>query len=81
MTEETHTADGRLRSFTERLDRLEDDKAAIVADIKEVYLEAKGDGYDTKILRKVVKALRTDRAKRQEEAAIMELYLAQLGEA
>ena len=74
------TAQGRLRTIVERIGRLEDDKQAVQADIKEVYLEAKGEGYDTKSLRKVVRLIQQDKAKRQEEQAIIDLYLSALGE-
>ena len=73
-------AQGRLRTIIERIERLEEDKAAIQQDQKEVYLEAKGEGYDVKILRKVVRIRKQDKAKRQEEAAIEDLYLSALGE-
>ena len=71
---------GRLRSFIERIERLEEDKAAIMADIKEVFAEAKGEGYDVKTLRKVVRIRKQDKAKRQEEEAILDLYLSAMGE-
>ena len=74
------TAQGRLRSIIERVERLEDDKAAVAADIKEVMSEAKGDGYDVKIIRQVVRIRRMDKAKRQEAEAILDLYLSALGE-
>lgn len=74
------TAQSRLRTIVERIGRLEDDKAAVLTDIKEVYAEAKGEGYDVKILRKVVRLLQKDKAKRQEEDAITDLYLSALGE-
>lgn len=74
------TAQGRLRSIIERVERLEDDRAAVLADIKEVLAEAKGEGYDTKIIRQVVKIRRMDKAKRQEAEAILDLYLTALGE-
>lgn len=77
----TAAAQGRLRTIIERINNLETDKEAIQADIKEVYAEAKGDGYDVKVLRKVVRELKKDRAKRQEEEAIMGLYMSSLGEA
>jgi uncharacterized protein (UPF0335 family) len=64
----------------ERLERLEEDKAAIMADMKEVFAEAKGEGYDVKILRKVIRIRKQDKAKRQEEDAILDLYLSALGE-
>ena len=73
-------AQGRLRSIIERVERLEEDKAARGADIKEVYLEAKGGGYDVKTIRQVVRLRRIDKAKRQEAEAILDLYLVTLGE-
>lgn len=73
-------AQGRLRSIIERVERLEEDKAAILTDIKEVLSEAKGDGYDVKIIRQVVRLRRIDKAKRQEAEAILDLYLSALGE-
>lgn len=71
---ETVAAD-RLKSFIQRIERLEDDKKAVQEDIKEVYSEAKGEGYDTKILRQVIKLLRMDRADRQEQEALIDLYM------
>lgn len=76
----TAAAQGRLRSIIERIERLEEDRAAILNDIKEVYAEAKGDGYDTKALRQVVRLRKKDRAKRQEEQAVLDLYLSAIGE-
>ncbi|RYE61090.1 MAG: DUF2312 domain-containing protein [Hyphomicrobiales bacterium] len=76
----TASAQGRLRSIIERLERLETDKAAVMADMKEVFAEAKGEGYDVKILRKVVRIRKQDKAKRQEEDAILDLYMSALGE-
>ena len=73
-------AQGRLRSVIERVERLEEDKAAILTDIKEVLSEAKGEGYDVKIIRQVVRLRRIDKAKRQEAEAILDLYLSALGE-
>jgi uncharacterized protein (UPF0335 family) len=73
------TAQGKLKSFVERIERLEADKAAVAGDIKEVYAEAKGEGFDTKILRKVVRLRKADAAKRQEEEALIELYVAAIG--
>ena len=76
----TASAQGRLRSFIERLERLEEDKAAIANDLKEVFGEAKGEGYDVAALRKILRIRKQDRAKRQEEEAILDLYLSALGE-
>jgi uncharacterized protein (UPF0335 family) len=75
----TATAQGRLKSFIERVERLEEDKAAIMADLKEVFAEAKGEGFDTKIVRKVVRLRKQDKAKRQEEEALIDLYLSAIG--
>lgn len=76
----TSAAQGRLKSIIERVERLEEDKAAVATDIKEVLSEAKGEGYDTKIIRQVVRLRRIDKAKRQEAEAILDLYLSALGE-
>ncbi len=76
----TATAQGRLRTIIERLERLEEDKQAVMTDMKEVFAEAKGEGYDVKILRKVIRIRKQDKAKRQEEDAILDLYLLALGE-
>ena len=75
----TAAAQGRLKSFIERLERLEEDKAAISGDLKEVYAEAKGEGFDTKILRKVMRLRKQDKVKRQEEEALIDLYLSAIG--
>ena len=72
---------GQLKAIIERIDRLEADKEAVATDIKEVYHEAKGNGFDVKIIRKVVRLLKQDRAKRAEEAAMLDLYLTAIGEA
>ena len=74
------TAQGQLRTIIERIERLEEDKAAISNDLKEVFAEAKGNGFDVKILRKVVRIRKQDRAKRQEEEALLDLYLSAIGE-
>ena len=74
------TAQGQLKAIIERIERLEEDKAAVASDLKEVFAEAKGNGFDTKTLRKVVRIRKQDRAKRQEEEAILDLYLAAIGE-
>ncbi|MEM9495850.1 MAG: DUF2312 domain-containing protein [Pseudomonadota bacterium] len=76
----TTIAVDRLRSFIERVERLEEEKATIMNDVKEVYAEAKGEGYDVKTLRKVVSIRKLDRAERQEQEAMLELYLSALGE-
>lgn len=65
----------QLKAFLARIERLEEDKETVAADIKEVYAEAKSTGYDTKILRKVVALRKIDRHERQEAEALLELYL------
>ena len=75
------TAQTQLKTVIERIERLEEDKAAVMADLKEVFAEAKGNGFDVKILRKVIRIRKQDRAKRQEEEAILDLYLSAIGEA
>jgi uncharacterized protein (UPF0335 family) len=72
-------AKDQLRSLVERIERLEEEKSALSADIREVYAEAKGVGFDTKIMRQVVRLRKLDRADRQEQEAILDLYLAALG--
>lgn len=72
-------AHDQLRSVVERIERLEEEKAATAADIKEVYAEAKANGFDTKTLRQVVRIRKQDKAERQEQEAILELYLGALG--
>ncbi|MFZ5618296.1 MAG: DUF2312 domain-containing protein [Pseudomonadota bacterium] len=76
----TTVAAERLRSFLERVERLEEEKATIAGDIKEVFAEAKGEGYDTKTLRKIIRLRKMDKAKRDEEEALLDLYLSALGE-
>jgi len=70
----------RLRSFIERVERLEEEKQGLQNDIKDVYAEAKGEGYDTKVLRQIVRIRKMDRAERQEQEALLDLYLSALGE-
>ena len=72
-------AAGQLKSLVERIERLEEERAALTADIREVYAEARGNGFDTKIMRQVVRMRRLDRAERQEAEAILDLYLSALG--
>ena len=72
-------AAGQLRAFIERIERLEEEKKTIADDIKEVYAEAKGTGFDTKAVRTIIRLRKKDQAERQEEEAIIELYMAALG--
>jgi uncharacterized protein (UPF0335 family) len=70
---------GHLRAFIERIERLEEEKKTIADDIKDVYAEAKGTGYDVKIIRKIVSIRKQDHEKRKEEEEILDLYMAALG--
>lgn len=76
---EDSVAQDQLRAFVERIERMEEEKAAIAADIREIYAEAKGNGFDTKILRQVVKIRKQDHNERMEQEAILDLYLSALG--
>ena len=64
----------RLRSFVERIERLEEEKTGIASDIKDIYAEAKGTGFDVKCLRQVVRRRRMDPADRREQDALLDLY-------
>ncbi len=73
-------AQGQLKSIIERLERLDQERDEIAQQIKEVFEEAKGNGFDVKVLRRVLKIRKQDRAKRLEEEAILDLYLSAIGE-
>ena len=76
----SNAVDGKhLRAFIERIEKLEEEKRAIADDIKDVYGEAKGTGFDIKVMRKVISLRRQDKSKRQEEEEILDLYLSALG--
>ena len=67
-------APAKLRSFVERIERLEEEKAALAADIREVYAEAKGNGFDTKIMRAVIRLRKLEPAARNELDELLDLY-------
>jgi uncharacterized protein (UPF0335 family) len=69
----------QLKSFIERIERVTEEKQGLADDIKEIYLEAKSNGYDVKCLRIVIRKRKQDRAKRQEEEAIVDLYSNAIG--
>ena len=71
----TAFAKDQLQSFINRIERLEEEKAALSADIKEVYAEAKGTGFDVKIMRQVIRMRKLDKADFQEQEAMLDLYL------
>jgi uncharacterized protein (UPF0335 family) len=72
-------AQDKLKSYVERIERLEVEKTGIMADIKEVYGEAKSDGFDTKALRKIISLRKKDETERKIEDAMVETYMAALG--
>jgi len=69
----------QLKSIVSRIERLEEEKKAIAGDIKEIFAEAKGNGFDVKVLRQVLKIRKTDKADRDEQEALLDLYLQALG--
>jgi uncharacterized protein (UPF0335 family) len=72
-------AAGQLRAFIERIERLEEEKQTIADDIRHVFAEMKGTGFDTKAVRAIIRLRKKDQAERQEEEAILDLYKAALG--
>ncbi len=72
-------AAGQLRAFVERVERLEEEKKTIADDIKEVFAEMKGTGFDTKAVRAIIRLRKQDQEERQEAEAILDLYKAALG--
>jgi uncharacterized protein (UPF0335 family) len=79
MAETGGVAAGQLKSFVERIERLEEEKKGIADDIRDVFAEAKGQGFDTKIMRQVIRLRKKDVAERQEEEALLDLYMHALG--
>ena len=69
----------RLRSFIERIERLEEEKRTLAADIKEVYAEAKGTGFDTKIMRQIIRIRRMDKDDVDEQETLLDIYKRALG--
>ena len=76
---EIGVAQDQLRAIVARIERLEEEKATIAADIREVYAEAKGNGFDVKALRKLISVRRVDQAERKEQEAMLDLYMHALG--
>jgi uncharacterized protein (UPF0335 family) len=72
-------AGARLKSFIERIERLEEEKSAIASDIKDVYAEAKGTGFDTKTIRKIITLRKVDTEKRREADEMLDLYKSAIG--
>ena len=76
----TQSAREKLRQLVARIEKLEEEKKGIADDIKETYGEAKGMGYDTKVLRQVIRFRKQDRQEREEQEQVRDLYLHALGE-
>lgn len=72
-------AGAQLRSYIERIERLEEERAALSADIREVYAEAKGNGFEPKTMRQIVRLRKMDKADRDEQETLLEIYKAALG--
>ncbi|MEM7442508.1 MAG: DUF2312 domain-containing protein [Pseudomonadota bacterium] len=79
MSDVNGIAADRLRSFIERIERLEEEKAALTADVREVYAEAKAVGFDTKVMRQVVRLRKMETADRRELEELLDLYMGALG--
>lgn len=75
----TNVSGQRLKSFLERIERLEEEKKALAEDIRDVYSEAKSLGFEVKIMRKIVSLRKTNVEKRREEAELLELYMSAIG--
>jgi len=75
----TRFAKDQLKAFVERVERLEEEKKALSDDIRDVYAEAKGNGYDVKALRAIVRLRKMETTERQEQQAVLETYMHALG--
>ena len=79
MSEVGGIAGDQLRSYIERVERLEEEKAALAADIREIFSEAKGNGFDVKIMRQIIRLRKLDRDDRQEQEELLQLYQHAIG--
>lgn len=79
MSDVNGIAADRLRAFIERIERLEEEKAALTADVREVYAEAKAVGFDAKVMRQVVRLRKMETADRRELEELLDLYMGALG--
>ena len=79
MSDTSGIAVDRLRSFIERIERLEEEKTALTSDVREVYAEAKSTGFDTKAMRQVIKLRKLDAQDRREQEELLDLYKQALG--
>ena len=72
-------AGDHLKAFVDRIERMHEEKKAISDDIAEIYAEAKGNGFNTKVLRQIIRIRTQDHAERMEQEALLELYMSALG--
>jgi uncharacterized protein (UPF0335 family) len=79
MTALQAAAQNQLRQLVEQIERLEEEKKALAADIRDKYLEAKAVGFDVKVLRQIVRLRKKSKTERQEEESILEVYMHALG--
>lgn len=79
VDEVTAAAQGRLKSYIDRLQRLREDALAVAGDMKDVFADAKGEGFDTKVMRRLLTEMSKDQQKRQEEQTLLELYASAIG--
>ena len=79
MADVAGVAGDRLKSFIERIERLEEEKRALAEDIKEVYAEAKGTGFEPKIMRQIIKLRQMDKEEIDEEESLLDVYKRALG--
>ena len=79
MSDVGGVAADRLKSFIERIERLEEEKAGLAADIRDVYAEAKSAGFEVKVMRQIVRLRKMDHADRQEQESLLELYKQAIG--
>lgn len=79
MTDQKEITGARILQFVERIERMEEEKKALVEDIKEIYAEAKGTGFNVKTLREVVKIRKQNSGDRAEQEALLDLYLSAVG--
>ena len=79
MVEVGGVAGEHLRSYIDRIERLEEEKAGLAADIRDIYAEAKGNGFDAKTMRRIVSLRKLDQGERDEQEALLDLYRRALG--
>ncbi len=79
MVEVGGVAGEHLRSYIDRIERLEEDKAGLAADIRDIYAEAKGNGFDARTMRRIVSLRKLDQGERDEQEALLDLYRRALG--